>query len=110
MKRGEDIPEATRWAVYQRDNQRCRMCGQANAYTYSVHHIQYRSAGGNNDLDNLILLCGSGSSGCHLQVHSNKDLYEQVLRDVLATPGVTGLALLRRTKRAEVKTTTRFFS
>ena len=100
MKRGEEIPEATRWKVYERDNQRCRLCGRANAYTYSVHHIVYRSAGGNNDLDNLILLCGSGSSDCHLKVHSNKNLYEPVLQELIEKPGITGLALMRQKARA----------
>jgi hypothetical protein len=96
MRRGEEIPEAIRWAVYKRDNERCRLCGRANAYTYSVHHIVYRSAGGNNDLDNLILLCGSGSNGCHLKAHSDKGLYEPLLQELVTTPGITGLALLRR--------------
>lgn len=90
------------------------MCGRANAYTYSVHHIVYRSAGGHNDLDNLILLCGSGSNGCHLRVHSDKALYEPILQELLILSGVTGLALLRRRSRSEAqsgqKTGTRFFS
>lgn len=90
-----DIPEATRWKVYERDNQTCRLCGVVGAYTYSVHHIVYRSQGGTNDINNLILLCGSGSSGCHLKVHSNKGLWEPIMRELNVRKGVTGLQLKR---------------
>lgn len=61
----------------------------------SVHHIVYRSQGGTNDITNLILLCGSGSSGCHLKAHSNKGLWEPILRELITRKGVTGLQLKR---------------
>ena len=94
-----DIPESVRWRVYERDNRTCRICGVTSAYTYSVHHIVYRSQGGSNDEANLILLCGSGSNGCHLLAHSNKSLWEPILRQLVTTTGVTGLQLKRWSER-----------
>lgn len=99
---GEPIPEHVRQQVYERDMWRCRLCGVTNAYTFSVHHVEYRSEGGNNSLDNLILLCGSGSQGCHLLVHSNKSLYQPLLKELLGLHrAITGVALLRHQRAQE---------
>lgn len=57
-----------------------------------LHHINYRSAGGDHSSDNLITLCGQH----HELVHSNKNLYPDLLRQLLELPGVTGLQLSRR--------------
>ena len=42
------------------------------------HRIKRGNASCTNDLDNLIHLCGSGTTGCHGWVHANKqgDVYE----------------------------------
>jgi 5-methylcytosine-specific restriction endonuclease McrA len=54
---------AKRQAVYDRDRV-CRLCGKRAG---NVHHIIYRSHGGNNSEKNLIALC----QRCHAKVHSN---------------------------------------
>lgn len=40
--------------------ERCGRCGANNA-----HHRINRSQGGSDTLSNLLLLCGSGTTGCH---------------------------------------------
>ena len=55
-----------------RDDHLCVRCG-ASLYGVegSRHHRKLRSQGGKNDTENLILLCGSGTTGCHGFVHAN---------------------------------------
>ena len=53
-----------RKAVLHRDNYTCQCCGKKNC-GLEVHHIIYRSNGGNNDETNLITLCKE----CHKKVH-----------------------------------------
>ena len=47
----------------ERDSWRCQQCGRATQL--EVHHIQFRSALGDDDLDNLITLCAN----CHRMLH-----------------------------------------
>ena len=91
-----DIPAATRKLVYERDSNRCRWCGRTNAGLH-IHHINYRSAGGDHDPTNLISLCPKH----HELVHTNKNRYPSILFELLANPGVTGLQLVRRAQRAQ---------
>ena len=70
--------KATCAAVDERDNHSCARCGVS---LYSVsgsrHHRKLRSQGGKHDVTNLVLLCGSGTTGCHGWVHGHpKDGYE----------------------------------
>lgn len=55
-------------------DQRCRYCGTRR--NLHVHHIDYKSQGGNNDLHNLIALCVEH----HDLVHTNKGLWQPLLR------------------------------
>lgn len=62
---GPDVE--TRELVRWRDRDRCRRCG---APTWQIHHRKPRGMGGTrdpliNDPSNLVLLCGSGTTGCH---------------------------------------------
>ena len=50
----------------ERDDYRCRVCG--SGYNVHTHHIQYRSLGGENSLNNYITLCAK----CHELEHSHK--------------------------------------
>lgn len=50
--------------VKKRDGGKCRCCGKAGA---QVHHLVYRSAGGEHDPDNLALLC----QRCHEDIHAH---------------------------------------
>jgi hypothetical protein len=37
----------------------------------SIHHRKRRSQGGTHTPENLLLLCGTGTTGCHGWVHAN---------------------------------------
>ena len=52
--------------VLKRDRWRCRACGNRN--DLNVHHIKYRSNGGDDTAANLITLC----SKHHDLIHQNK--------------------------------------
>lgn len=73
-----DIPAATRALVIDRDLGRCVRCGRRLAgQPYSIHHRSPRRMGGTSlasihDPANLILLGGTGSTGCHGWVESNR--------------------------------------
>lgn len=69
---------ATREAVDFRDGGKCRRCG-ASLYgqMFSRHHRKSRGMGGANRKDadrlsNIVSLCGSGTTGCHGWVESNR--------------------------------------
>lgn len=66
MSAGHAISVKVRYAMYQRDNWRCRVCNDSR--TLTPHHIVYRSQGGTHDLDNLITLC----TKCHDDVHGGR--------------------------------------
>ena len=54
-------------AVLSRDNYTCQICGEKDS-KLEVHHIQFRSKGGSNRMDNLVTLCHN----CHGKIHNNK--------------------------------------
>lgn len=58
------IPAAVREVVYDRDDRCCFRCG-VYAYAGSVHHRKNASQGGRSSPCNLVVLCGSGTTGCH---------------------------------------------
>ena len=51
-----------RHLVLKRDNHKCRVCGKKSSS--QVHHIIPRRKGGDEELSNLITLCGR----CHMLV------------------------------------------
>ena len=83
------ITKATRDLVYQRDGQSCVRCG-VYANGGSIHHRKARGMGGTRNplIDMpaaLLLLCGSGTTGCHgwVESHRTKSLGQGfLLRDV----------------------------
>ena len=73
-----------RGAVIVRDGFACRRCGvDVSRSPSSVHHRLPRRMGGtrdprSNDLRNLVLVCGSGTTGCHGWIESHRtEAYEQ---------------------------------
>lgn len=77
----------TKRAVIGREGGRCFRCGKPLALwdgvewvpckPYSIHHRKPRGMGGTRDPEinsstNLILLCGSGTTGCHGWVESRR--------------------------------------
>lgn len=69
---GADAARVTpevRLAVLQRDNWRCRSCGEQDIDKLTVHHVDYRSHGGTHDEDNLVTVCWVP---CHRLIHEKK--------------------------------------
>lgn len=70
----------TRLQVWTRDEGRCVRCGRYVGVAYreaSIHHRRPRGMGGTQRIDtnqpqNLILLCGSGTTGCHAWVEQHR--------------------------------------
>lgn len=73
MKKGTPIPEETRRQVYERAKARCEYCGKRGQ---EIHHIVYRSDGGDNHINNLILLCRK----CHDIVRILKEIAKDPFR------------------------------
>jgi hypothetical protein len=66
-------PQAVRDMVFDRDRW-CVRCGKALVKRrggYSIHHLTLRSHGVDNSVEAQILLCGSGTTGCHGWVHAH---------------------------------------
>jgi hypothetical protein len=42
----------------------CRVCN-TNPFSMTLHHLVPKSLGGDDVMDNLVPLCGSGTTGCH---------------------------------------------
>ncbi len=58
-----EIPQEVRESVLRRDGHLCRNC--RSRYDVWVHHIEFRSHGGDHDPGNLLALC----MRCHASVH-----------------------------------------
>lgn len=62
-------------AVLSRDNYTCQICGEKDS-KLEVHHIQFRSKGGSNRMDNLVTLC----CDCHKQIHSGGIVFDKKIK------------------------------
>jgi hypothetical protein len=62
------IRRAQRDKLRERADCRCEICGWPGN---NAHHRKNRSQGGEDELSNLLLLCGSGTTGCHGWVTSH---------------------------------------
>lgn len=76
----KDISSKTRKIVNERDNKACILCGKKSNH---LHHIIYRSEDSTliDEPNNICCLCFD----CHELVHSNKDKYQSILMDKMAT-------------------------
>jgi len=68
-------------AILERAGYRCEACGKTvgdqRGADYSIHHRRARGMGGTrwfgaNLPSNLLVLCGSGTTGCHGYVESHR--------------------------------------
>ena len=72
------IPAGVVRLVRERCQGRCERCGTSDSYRWSVHHRKPRGMGGSrvpriNSPANLLMLCGSGTEGCHGWVESHRE-------------------------------------
>ena len=69
--------EAARSLVRARDGHRCQRCGCSIVDApSSIHHRKLKGMGGSGLLEspeNLIRMCGSGTTGCHGWAHGNPE-------------------------------------
>lgn len=70
-----NIPDEIQRAVYQRNENRCRICGWSvdrwqknDPRILELHHLEHHQEGGHNVAENLIVIC----SRCHDEVHAGK--------------------------------------
>ncbi len=61
----------TRAQLHERAHGCCEICGLWGAN--NAHHRRNQSQGGSDTLSNLMLLCGSGTTGCHGDVTEHPD-------------------------------------
>lgn len=72
-----EFPAAARRLIAGRDADRCARCGRPLRQGANAHHRKLRSRGGRGTPANGVLLCGSGTTGCHGWAHGNvKDATE----------------------------------
>jgi 5-methylcytosine-specific restriction endonuclease McrA len=67
-----EIPRKTKGLVFLRDQGQCVRCGGEGELNF--HHRKLRSQSSKatvHNPENIILLCGSGTTGCHGWVHAN---------------------------------------
>lgn len=94
-------PTASSWpqirqAVLARDHRSCRMCGGTRSSSdLDVHHLIPRSAGGQDELGNLITLC----DGCHATRHPN--LHASLARRTIERWGIRLARWLDRQRRLQ---------
>ena len=67
---GRDLLERNE-KINKRDRQRCARCGRVIWSGGSRHHRKFKSRRGGDEVSNGILLCGSGTTGCHGWCHAN---------------------------------------
>jgi 5-methylcytosine-specific restriction endonuclease McrA len=85
-----NIPAAVRDAVLSRDGEQCQLCGTGGDNRLQLHHLVYRSHGGEHVSENLVTLCFR----CHEDVHMKRQtiLMVELEEGVYAFfPGAPGL-------------------
>lgn len=60
--------------IDRREGQSCARCGKGIWENGSRHHRKFKSRGGGDEVSNGVLLCGSGTTGCHGWAHAHSDL------------------------------------
>lgn len=71
---------------------KCQLCGKRRSE--SAHHVVPRGQGGDDIEENLAMLCGSGTTGCHGEVEEKREARKR-LRAKLR-PEVVSYAIARK--------------
>lgn len=90
-----DIPPAVRAAVVARDEGTCRVCGTWVGDEGALHHIEYRSQGGQHTVENLVTVHWMYAPRCHERVHSQKALWQPILLETVKHDGMNAMQLRR---------------
>lgn len=64
----KNIPASVYSAVLERDNNQCQACGTSGENRLQLHHVEYRSRGGNHCELNLVTVCFR----CHRDIHEDR--------------------------------------
>lgn len=64
--------------VLARDGHACVCCGRSViGQPYSLQHRKRRSQGGGNSPSNLVVVLGTGTTGCHERIDSRRDPHDE---------------------------------
>lgn len=86
-KKSKGFSDDTVGDIWNRDRGRCAMCGRtiggSRGINWSVHHRWPRGMGGSSEPfinlpSNGVLLCGSGTTGCHGYLESHRSDAEKL--------------------------------
>jgi 5-methylcytosine-specific restriction endonuclease McrA len=100
----DKVPAAIRKTVIERDQHCCRICGRWVEIP-GLHHIVFRSQGGLDVAENLIVVGWTPGHDCHLTVAhgARAQVFRPLLLSAAATPGVTALQLYRWNLTTDLK-------
>ncbi|RIK56321.1 HNH endonuclease [candidate division KSB1 bacterium] len=79
MKNQKRISSKIQKLIYQEANSACPFCRVTDIHTLQIHHINSRAQGGDNEPQNLILVC----SNCHNKITTGAISENLVLRTKL---------------------------
>ena len=88
MGAGDFTPQTVRVAFFHREQEACFRCRrplrfEGRGIGWSAHHRKPRGSGGTSNpaiasITNLLVLCGSGTTGCHGWVESHRAKAEEI--------------------------------
>jgi len=109
-----DIPRAVRQECYDRDGGCCRVCGKFLGERYTIHHIEFGGGSGPgmggrrvHDPAKMVGICSwpgdptYKAKPCHDVVHSEKRVWQPILRMAVQRPGITAFQLRRWLRAAD---------
>ncbi|EKT84884.1 AAA family ATPase [Leptospira santarosai] len=85
------IPRRIQKLVYQEAGSKCIICSEDDVATLEIHHIDPRSMGGGNSLENLLLLC----SNCH-----SKATYGEITQEKIYKAKIDSLYTLNQVSKS----------
>lgn len=84
---GDFTPQTVRTAFFDREKERCFLCRRPLVWErrgaavggWSAHHRKPRGTGGTSDprigsIANCLILCGTGTTGCHGRIERNREV------------------------------------
>jgi len=87
MSPSDFSPKLVRLLFFVRDNESCFICRRGlrweqRGLEWSAHHRKPRGRGGSSNpvigsASNCLILCGSGTTGCHGDIESNRSRAEE---------------------------------